>query len=141
MTLAVTIACLSPSGSTFEHTELRELLTSDRASVPGQYRTMLCDSTSGRVYVVAETNALCAKSNGSKCTVSARPEPSKVVYFQYLGRKAPYSHVVRQMEDQALSREERQRVREAYRTVQNPEDCKPSDHTSLSLNAYNRSPD
>jgi hypothetical protein len=132
MTLAVTIACLSPSGSTFEHTELHELLTSDGASVPGQYRVMVCDSASGRVYVVAETNdVLWANFNGSKCMVSARPEPLRVVYFEYLGRKAPYPHV-RQMEDQALSRDERQRAREAYRAVKNLEDCKPSDHTSPS---------
>jgi hypothetical protein len=52
-------------------------------------------------------------------------KPSKIIYFEYLGKKAPYLHVVRQMEHHGLSREERQRVCQAYRAFQTFEDAAP----------------
>lgn len=131
MTVAVTIACLLLSRSTFVNEELVELSTNDRASVPRQYHAMICDAATGKVYIVAKTNGMQINSKGSKSIEATRPEPSKVVYFEYLGRKAPYPHIGRQMEDQGLSREERQRVRKSYQTFPDLEDREYTDQTPL----------
>jgi hypothetical protein len=114
VTLAVTIASLSLSGSTFDHKELRELSTNDGALVRGRYDSMICDAAIGKVYGVTESKVIESRGAGVA--------PSRLVYFEYMGRQAPYTHVVCQIERQGLSRGERLRVREAYRKLQEIED-------------------
>ena len=113
MTLAITIASLSLAENTFDQMELYELSTNDDASVPERYHSMICDAATGKIYVVRE-----AKVNASTPARGTRIAPSKVVYFEYKGRIAPYSHIVCQADHQLLSREERRRVCEAYRVLQ-----------------------
>ena len=130
MTLAV-LACLSLSKSTFDTEQLRELSTNNRASVPRQYHAMICDAATGKVYIVAEANGMQINSKGSKFIEVTHPEPSKVVYFEYLGRNAPYPHIARQIEDQGLSREERQRVFKAYHALRHFEEREDTHQTPL----------
>jgi hypothetical protein len=125
MTLAITMASLPLSGNTFDQKEMRELSTNGRAAVPGQYHSIICDAVTGKVYIVTETKAARANAEGPGPLTAARLEPSKVVYFEYLGRKAPYPHVVCQMKDQRLSEEERRRVNEAYRAFRDLADREP----------------
>lgn len=113
MTLAITIASLALCETAFNHVQLHELSANDGASVPERYGSTICDAVTGKIYGVGE-----AKVNRSRPAGGSRLAPWKVVYFEYMGRKASYSHVVCQSEHKGLSREERWRVCEAYRRVQ-----------------------
>lgn len=73
---------------------------------------MICDAVTGKVYMVTETKAVRENSDGPRASEAPRLEPSKFVYFEYLGRTASYPHVVCQMKDHGLSEQERQRVSE-----------------------------
>jgi len=126
MTLAITIACLSLAGDTFNRNELREVSPNDPASVLGPYHSMICDAVTGKVYMVTETKPVRQNSDEPRASEAPRLEPSKFVYFEYLGRTASYPHVVCQMKDHGLSEQERQRVSEAYRALQGMEDREPA---------------
>ena len=129
MTLAISIMCLSRSEHGFSSRELREFWLDDRAPIPAHCRSMICDSATGKLYIVTETNAGRGNSELPGRPESVAPEPSKFIYFEYFGRAAPTPHIVKQMEYKNLSREECSRVLEAYRVrYQNDPDCPmPSD--------------
>jgi hypothetical protein len=112
VTLGITIAYLSLPRHTFDQKELREVTRDDNEAVIGGYHSVICDALTGKVYAVTDRKF---NFKATEHVARAEPEPSKAIYFEYCGRKAPYSHIVCQMEDQDLSPQERQRVTDAYR--------------------------
>jgi hypothetical protein len=127
MTLGITIAHLSLSRQTFDQKELHELSPDNGVSFLGQYHSMICDAATGRIYLVTENKTVQMNTKTAKAPMYPRPAPSKIIYFEYLGRRAPYPHVVRQMADQHVSPEQCQRVTEASHKLQQ---CKYGDQVS-----------
>src|SRR5215469_9178067 len=118
MTLGITIAHLSLSRQTFDQKELHELSPDNGVSFLGQYHSMICDAATGRIYLVTENKPVRMNTKRAKAPMYPRPAPSKIIYFEYLDRRAPYPHLVRQLADQHLSPEESRRVIEAYHKLQ-----------------------
>ena len=134
VTLGITIAYLSLSRHTFDQKELLEVTRDDNeAAVIGRYHSVICDALTGKVYAVTDRKFDCEFTSHPERT---EPEPPKVIYFEYLERKAPYSHLVCQMEDQGLSPQERRGVTDAHQNLSQLADSEPSSRAARSRPAF-----